>query len=55
MPVRVEVEHCRRIQDLPAYHKDSFDRMLIAQALVEGLEVIGSDGQFDAYGVRRVW
>ena len=51
----VQVGHCRRIQDLPAYHKDPFDRMLIAQALVEGLEVIGCDGQFDAYGVRRVW
>ena len=47
--------HCRRVQDLSFHHKDPFDRMLIAQALVEGLDVIGSDGQFDAYGVRRVW
>jgi PIN domain nuclease of toxin-antitoxin system len=47
--------HCRRVQDLPFHHRDPFDRMLIAQALEEGLEVIGSDGQFDAYGVRRVW
>lgn len=47
--------HCRRVQDLPFHHKDPFDRMLIAQALVEGLGVIGSDAQFDAYGVRRVW
>jgi len=47
--------HCRRIQDLPFHHKDPFDRMLIAQALEEGLDVIGCDGQFDAYGVRRVW
>lgn len=51
----VEVSHCRRVQDLPFHHKDPFDRMLIAQALVEGLDVIGSDWQFDAYGVRRVW
>jgi len=47
--------HCRRVQDLPAHHKDPFDRMLIAQALEGGLEVIGCDRQFDAYGVRRVW
>ncbi len=47
--------HCRRVQDLPFHHKDPFDRMLVAQALVEGLDVIGSDAQFDAYGVRRVW
>lgn len=47
--------HCRRIRDLPFHHKDPFDRMLVAQALDEGLDVIGSDERFDAYGVRRVW
>jgi len=47
--------HCRLIQDLPFHHKDPFDRMLIAQALVENLTVIGSDEVFDAYGVKRVW
>lgn len=47
--------HCRRVQDLPFHHKDPFDRMLIAQALAEGLDVIGSDARFDAYGVRRIW
>jgi PIN domain nuclease of toxin-antitoxin system len=51
----IQVEHCRRIQTLPFHHKDPFDRMLIAQALEEKLEVIGCDEQFDAYGVRRVW
>lgn len=51
----VQVAHCRRIQDLPVYHKSPFDRMLISQALVEGLEVIGCDRQLDAYGVRRIW
>ncbi len=35
--------HCRRIQDLPFHHRDPFDRMLIAQALEEKLEVIGCD------------
>ncbi|MEX2579293.1 MAG: type II toxin-antitoxin system VapC family toxin [Verrucomicrobiales bacterium] len=51
----VQVAHCRRVQDLPFHHKDPFDRMLVAQALEEGLDVISSDGQFDAYGVRRIW
>lgn len=46
---------CRRLQDLPSFHKDPFDRMLIAQALEENRSVIGCDGQFDAYGVRRIW
>jgi PIN domain nuclease of toxin-antitoxin system len=46
---------CRRLQNLPSFHKDPFDRMLIAQALEESRSVIGCDGQFDAYGVRRIW
>ncbi len=45
----VGLEHCRRVQDLPAYHKDPFDRMLIAQALTEGLE------SSLRRAVRRVW
>ena len=53
--IPVMIDHCRRIQDLPLHHKDPFDRMLIAQALETGLTVIGSDAQFDAYGVRRIW
>lgn len=53
--IALEVAHCRRIQDLPFHHKDPFDRMLIAQALVEDLTVIGSDDRFDDYGVKRIW
>jgi PIN domain nuclease of toxin-antitoxin system len=53
--IGVELEHCRAIQDLPFYHKDPFDRMLIAQALQEKCAVIGSDEHFDAYGVQRIW
>jgi PIN domain nuclease of toxin-antitoxin system len=51
----VSPQHCRMIQDLPFHHKDPFDRMLIAQALVENLTVIGSDDRFDDYGAQRVW
>lgn len=54
---RIEIDpvHCRLVQDLPFHHRDPFDRMLIAQALEGGLEVIGSDDAFDRYGVRRIW
>lgn len=51
----LDLTHCRRIQDLTFHHKDPFDRMLIAQALVENLAVIGSDARFDDYGVKRIW
>ena len=54
-PLPISPLHCRRIQELPFHHKDPFDRMLIAQALVENLTVIGCDDAFDAYGVTRLW
>jgi PIN domain nuclease of toxin-antitoxin system len=38
----------------PRGHKDPFDRLLIAQAIVEGLPIIGADAAFDAYPVRRI-
>ncbi|MBP8239342.1 MAG: type II toxin-antitoxin system VapC family toxin [Saprospiraceae bacterium] len=40
---------------LPLHHRDPFDRLIIAQALVEDWQVITSDDAFDAYGVKRIW
>jgi PIN domain nuclease of toxin-antitoxin system len=53
--LNVEVEHSRRIQDLPFHHRDPFDRMLAAQCQIEGMSMISSDVIFDSYGVRRIW
>jgi PIN domain nuclease of toxin-antitoxin system len=43
--------HGRKLAELPLYHRDPFDRMLIAQALEEGLTVLTSDSRFAEYGV----
>jgi len=43
------------VETLPFHHRDPFDRMLIATCLSEGLEILGADIQFDAYGVHRIW
>jgi PIN domain nuclease of toxin-antitoxin system len=51
----VTVAYAERQADLPAHHKDPFDRMIIAQALVEGVGVVCCDVAFDAYGIMRVW
>jgi PIN domain nuclease of toxin-antitoxin system len=51
----VTVEYADRQSTLPPHHKDPFDRLMIAQALVEGIPVVGSDTAFDAYGVTRIW
>jgi PIN domain nuclease of toxin-antitoxin system len=40
---------------LPFHHRDPFDRMLIAQAIVEGMSLVSSDPAIDAYGVPRLW
>jgi PIN domain nuclease of toxin-antitoxin system len=37
------------------HHRDPFDRMIIAQARRNGLDVVGADADFDAYGVTRLW
>jgi PIN domain nuclease of toxin-antitoxin system len=51
----IEPEHAARAGELPRHHLDPFDRMLIAQALCEGLPILSADQQFDAYGVSRLW
>lgn len=43
--------HGIKVADLPMHHKDPFDRMLIAQALVEGLTIITVDQKFKFYEV----
>jgi len=48
-------DHLAALVDLPFHHKDPFDRLLIAQALTEGIPIVSADAQFDAYGVTRVW
>ena len=42
-------------EKLEVFHKDPFDRMLIAQALMGGLVIVTSDRAFDPYPVRVIW
>jgi PIN domain nuclease of toxin-antitoxin system len=51
----ISVEHAIAVQALPHHHGDPFDRMLIAQAQVEGFPIMSADRAFDAYGVVRIW
>jgi PIN domain nuclease of toxin-antitoxin system len=44
-------EHALAVRDLPPHHRDPFDRLLIAQAMCEGLTVVTSDHAFAAYDV----
>ena len=47
--------HLRALDALPRHHNDPFDRLLIAQALVEGIPIATGDRRFSAYGVQIVW
>lgn len=49
----VTLAHAARISMLPFHHRDPFDRMLVAQSLVEGIPIISADPALDAYGVTR--
>jgi PIN domain nuclease of toxin-antitoxin system len=51
----ITVEYAERLSALPPHHNDPFDRLLVAQALVVGIPVVGTDAAFDAYGVKRIW
>lgn len=51
----ISLDHADRQAGLPWHHRDPFDRLLAAQALVEGARLVSADAIFDQYGVNRVW
>ena len=53
LPIRHE--HLHRMVTLPWHHRDPFDRLLIAQAQVEGMMLVSCDTHFPAYGVPLLW
>jgi PIN domain nuclease of toxin-antitoxin system len=51
----ITVEYADAQVALPYHHRDPFDRLLVAQALVDGIRVVSGDSQLDLYGVNRLW
>lgn len=51
----VEYEHVTYSGLLPFHHRDPFDRLLTAQAIVEGFSVVSHDSQLDPYPINRLW
>ena len=51
----VTLAHAARLQALPSHHADPFDRMLVAQAMVEGATLVTRDAALGAYGVPVLW
>ncbi|HWP63211.1 MAG TPA: type II toxin-antitoxin system VapC family toxin, partial [Candidatus Binatia bacterium] len=47
----IAIAHALAVGRLPMHHRDPFDRLLIGQALVEGLTIVTRDPNFAPYGV----
>ena len=52
----ITLVHLAPLETMPFHHRDPFDRLLIAQSLVENVTILSADVAFDAYaGVTRLW
>jgi PIN domain nuclease of toxin-antitoxin system len=51
----ISLRHGQAAGALAGPHRDPFDRMLIAQAMLEDLALVSNERAFDVYGVRRLW
>jgi PIN domain nuclease of toxin-antitoxin system len=54
-PLPVTSIHAEAVERLPWHHRDPFDRLLVAQAMAEGLELVSADAHLAAYGVDVLW
>ena len=53
--LHIEPKHTAAVTMLPFHHRDPFDRLLVAQAMVEDIPIISNDTALDAYGITRLW
>jgi len=49
------IEHALAVERLPSHHRDPFDRMLVAQASIEGAAIVSRDEALRPYNVTLVW
>ncbi len=55
LPLTVTYDHAYRVRALPLHHNDPFDRLLIAQAMIENLVFLTVDNKIAPYGVTTLW
>lgn len=51
----ISLVHLGVVTTLPFHHRDPFDRLLIAQAMIEQLPIVSIDAVLDAYSIKRLW
>jgi PIN domain nuclease of toxin-antitoxin system len=55
LPLAISSEHAERAGGLPLLHNDPFDRMLVAQAQIEGMTLVTVDSKIRLYSVAQLW
>lgn len=53
-PLAITIEHVLALEQLPAHHRDPFDRILIAQAIAEGMTLVSRDREIAQYAVAQI-
>ncbi len=51
----IEFSHTSKIEHLPFHHRDPFDRLLVAQAMIEKMSIISADTALDGYEIEKIW
>jgi PIN domain nuclease of toxin-antitoxin system len=54
-PLPIEISHALHVHELPPLHRDPFDRLLVAQSLLENLPILTSDPDIHQYEVNIIW
>ncbi len=53
--LHIDFRHTAALIELPMHHRDPFDRLLVAQALVENIPLVSSDTSLGVYAISRLW
>lgn len=55
LPLSISLAHAQLAGSMPIPHKDPFDRLLVAQARLEGMTLVSNEAVFDGFAVSRFW
>jgi PIN domain nuclease of toxin-antitoxin system len=55
LPLPISLEHAAAVAELPWHHRDPFDRLLVAQALIERAAIVSADPALSQYGPTVIW
>jgi PIN domain nuclease of toxin-antitoxin system len=51
----INIKHALNIYNLPLFHKDPFDRMIVSQSLIENIPIITADLEIKKYPIHVIW